>query len=420
MSIVRRIGWTSSLLLMLLFVPEARAGGLMCAYPELAHAADDAVGSGSRARTAIATLRARGPLGLEVFVQRYGDVLARGPSHPRWREVTAAMDQVAAQRAAWSSRLFWYTDLAAAQAAARRLDRPILSLRLLGRLDQDLSCANSRYFRTALYANRELSALLRDRFVLHWASERPAPRITIDYGDGRRVERTITGNSIHYVLDAAGRVIDALPGLYGPQAFRRAIDEALVAAQSAAALPPAERAGFLRDYHARAAAAWPEPAVEPAVSSGAPDAVAAGRLAMTKAMPERPMLNAVLAREATAPAAVDPGVLALAAANGFTARLDAGSLALMRHQLAGTAAGRDPAAFVRMVEGFERTMTLDGFRNESTLRRTIHAWLAAGPLDLERLNARVYAELFLTPRADPWLGLVPADAYAALEGEGLR
>jgi hypothetical protein len=29
----------------------------------------------------------------------------------------------------------------------------------------------------------------------------------------------------------------------------------------------------------------------------------------------------------------------------------------------------------------------------------------------------VYAELFLMPRTDPWLGLVPADAYTALPKE---
>ena len=33
------------------------------------------------------------------------------------------------------------------------------------------------------------------------------------------MEGTVTGNSVHYILDCEGRVLDALPGLYGPQAF---------------------------------------------------------------------------------------------------------------------------------------------------------------------------------------------------------
>jgi len=79
----------------------------------------------------------------------------------------------------------------------------------LGKLDEELSCANSRFFRTTLYANTEVAKYLREHFVLHWKSVRPVPKITIDFGDGRKLERTITGNSIHYVLDTEGRVVDA-------------------------------------------------------------------------------------------------------------------------------------------------------------------------------------------------------------------
>jgi hypothetical protein len=39
--------------------------------------------------------------------------------------------------------------------------------------------------------------------------------------------------------------------------------------------------------------------------------------------------------------------------------------------------------------------------------------------DLDKFNEKVYAELFLTPRSDPWLGLVSADVYTALDGGGI-
>ncbi len=120
--------------------------------------------------------------------------------------------------------MYWYTDLAEAKAAARVAGKPILSLRLLGKLSEEFSCANSRFFRTVLYPNAEVSKMLRERFVLHWQSVRPAPRVTIDFGDGRKLERTLTGNSIHYILDANGVPIDALPGLYGPAAFVRSLN----------------------------------------------------------------------------------------------------------------------------------------------------------------------------------------------------
>ena len=39
--------------------------------------------------------------------------------------------------------------------------------------------------------------------------------------------------------------------------------------------------------------------------------------------------------------------------------------------------------------------------------------------DVNALNERVYAELFLTPSSDPWLGLLPPDTYTALENDGV-
>src|SRR5262245_24965907 len=95
----------------------------------------------------------------------------------------------------------------------KRPGRPILQLRLLGRFDEEMSCANSRFFRTTLYPDATVSRLLAERFTLCWHSVRPVPKVTIDFGDGRTLERTLTGNSAHLVLDARGRPVDALPGL---------------------------------------------------------------------------------------------------------------------------------------------------------------------------------------------------------------
>ena len=38
---------------------------------------------------------------------------------------------------------------------------------------------------------------------------------------------------------------------------------------------------------------------------------------------------------------------------------------------------------------------------------------------VDSLNSRVYAELFLTPESDPWLGLAPRNQFSALENGGL-
>lgn len=145
--------------------------------------------------------------------------------------------------------MYWYTDWAKAQAAAKAQKKPILSLRLLGNLDEELSCANSRFFRVALYPNAQVSQYLRDRFILHWQSVRPAPVMTIDFGDGRQLKRTVTGNSIHYIVDAEGRPLEAIPGLYGPQAFLEQLQRGEKLWKQVSTLPGAERQDAIRQYH---------------------------------------------------------------------------------------------------------------------------------------------------------------------------
>ena len=79
---------------------------------------------------------------------------------------------------------------------------------MLGRLEECLSCANSRIFRETLYANTQLSQWLRDRFILMWSTERPVPKVTIDFGDGRTIQTTTTGNSAHFIRDARAEGVE--------------------------------------------------------------------------------------------------------------------------------------------------------------------------------------------------------------------
>jgi hypothetical protein len=377
------------------------------------------------AKAAVAELRARGPRGLEELLRAYRPLLERAttanyagypgsadvppPAAAVHKRLAAAVDLVAAQKDASYSRLYWYTDFEQAKKAAREQgDKPILSLRLLGKLDEEFSCANSRYFRTVLYANAEVSAALRERFVLHWQSVRPVPKVTIDMGDGRVVERTVTGNSVHYVLDGEGRPVDAIPGLYGPKAFLRVLEEAERAARGAAAQKTDDdRRSYLAAWH---------------------DA----RQRETSERLARELKEAGLE---AAPEGDSPAWAKLASLpqHRIDARLDQASVALFNAKNPDArAAGRramakavveDPLA--RMLANFQRSVALDSVRNEYELHQRVRQWfvdrvpqtLAA---DVAPLNEKVYAELFLTPSSDPWLGLAPADAYTGLEGNGVK
>src|SRR5664279_3744942 len=172
--------------------------------------------------------------------------------------------------------LTWYTDLAAAIAEARRTQRPILSLRLLGRLDQELSCANSRFFRRMLYPEPRINRVLRERFVLHWESVRPVPIVTIDFGNGKKLVKPITGNSVHLVLDMYGRPVDAIPGLVTPDVFLQQLEIGYALSRVDRKQLPAEHERLMRVPRV------PRPA---AVASRA---VAASQIAMTKHMVEMP------------------------------------------------------------------------------------------------------------------------------------
>ncbi len=387
----------------------------------------------------VAALRARGPSVMAPLLS------ALGKADPaRVEGLRRSIDEIAQQRDADASGLYWFTDIERAKAEARATGRPILSLRLLGRLTDDLSCANSRFFRVALYANGEVSKVLRDEFVLHWSTEREAPVVTIDFRDGRKIQRTITGNSIHYVLDAEGRPLDAVPGLYGPKAFLAALTESSSIAAATRGLDASDAKDAVARHHQDRTAAlarrWvdevgrvglvglqpPEPVAVPAAFPGPPPASIAMPVAMPKAAVEMPILAATQPQlPATIEAVPEEAWRKLAAATKRDG-LDARSLALLARKRpmvwtdpSGPRLATD-AERAQLVESFEELMTLDALKNELRLRWRIHNWLALAPeVSLRDLNARVYSELFLTPANDPWLGLVPPRAFTGIEGDGL-
>lgn len=166
----------------------------------------------------------------------------------RLRSWEDAIDAVAGAKYAHVSGLFWYTDAAVAMQEAKRQGKPILTLRLLGNLNEELSCANSRYFRTLLYPHAQVRALLHDKFILHWESVCPVPTLTIDLGNGRTVKQPISGNSVHYVLLPDQTVVDVFPGLYGPKLFLERALAAELAARGALKATPQEAEQLLAKY----------------------------------------------------------------------------------------------------------------------------------------------------------------------------
>jgi hypothetical protein len=375
----------------------------------------------------IALMRAKGPEAVATFLQAHNIASNRLPNP----DVRAVLDELCQQRDCHASRLYWHTDLEQAKAAAQKTGKPILSLRMLGNLDEELSCANSRFFRVALYPNSEISQTLRDRFILHWSSERPVPKLTLDFGDGRKLERTVTGNSIHYVLDPQGKPIEAIPGLYSPQAFLQQLDQIDTAFQTYQKAPdnPA-KANFWSDYHrdrlSQLQTKWASELKQVGIQQpprlleiASTDAETAGRVAMSKMVVEMPVVRQLRAasQNQAALTKITDEASWRKLADRSPARLDANSLALMQAKLDPKAAEKLP----EMANKFQQTMALDTVRNEYNLHAQIHQWFMVGSStqNFDSLNQWVYSQLFLTPKNDPWLGLNPQDAFAAIEGNGV-
>lgn len=390
----------------------------------------------------VAIARGRGPVALDELIATY-DRLHDGASREALAQV---IDKVAAQRYATVSHLYWYTDLERAEAAAAKQHKPILALRMLGRLDEDLSCANSRFFRATLYANKELSQYLRDNFVLYWSSERAVPKVTIDFGDGRKIESTTTGNSAHYILDDKGAVLDAIPGLYTPAAFRAELATSLAHARAVAAAPAHERGAKIIGYHRARLAAIQAVAAKlnvyamQGVRVSAEEALSrAQRATISKGYVEVPQLRQITSAElrsidedevstwATFARQLWPLVVEVpplmnveypdADRRGFRPWVeifDDQSIALV-DRLYGETKG---TAHDQMLSRLATHALADSALDQLRLRPQIHELLAKGSTDFTTINDAIYATVFHTPKSDPWLGLHARRDFTGLPDDG--
>lgn len=405
--------------------PDLRAADL----PAIAATFEVALKGGSAGDEAIARLRAGGPEVFDVLVRFFRERSAID-GRERWE---AVLDHVARQRHAWASGLYWFTDLEAAKARAQKEHKPIVSLRLLGDLDELFSCANSRFFRTMLYPDPAIAQALHDGFILHWESARKAPRIRIDFGNGRVLERTITGNSLHYMLDWNGHAVDAFPGLASADAFKRWLDAVGPEARALGALAAKARTdrlwtlhtGWLRDRVARLVAALKVQGLKVAMTEARPTLATIKRLAAlaTDAVLERMALEKVATFKG-----FDAAVREVMARDGGTPFVTPERpSARMAAPLAVTKMATE-RPMLRMVDNLTdalgKSLMKDEVQNELVLHTMIHAIFvqlletksadAGGALRLEGLTQQIYADAFLTPLDDPFMGLAPPDVFSAI------
>jgi hypothetical protein len=149
-----------------------------------------------------------------------------------------------------------------------------------------------------------VSRYIQEKFVPCWESIRPVPKVTIDFGDGRVVHRTLGGNTVIYLCLPDGRPVDAYPGVYTGPALLTEMQATMGLLEK---LQAAEACGAPAAEETRR---WHQERVRASVASEQ------HRITFSKAIVESPLLNALgVGRRAVRPAVSDePGEAPLARA----------------------------------------------------------------------------------------------------------
>lgn len=98
-----------------------------------------------------------------------------------------------------------------------------------------------------LFSDEEVAKDINQKFEPVWVSVREVPIVTIDFGKGHKLTRTLHGNVATYVLCSDGTIVDILPGLYERDEYVRQLDSLFWVHHY---MPrTADPKAFLADYH---------------------------------------------------------------------------------------------------------------------------------------------------------------------------
>lgn len=313
-----------------------------------------------------------------------------------------------------------------------------------------------------LLSDPDTAKLLNTQFVPCWDTVRPVPQVTIDFGNGRTLKRTLAGNTVISICAPDGRVLDAYPGVYTPAAFRGEITQTLMLLQKLTDGPaaPQEREAMLADWHreqfvrgiraegARTtlskafvespllaalgvpparAIGYGQPAPPQAAPEVAPAPAPAPRVRTTtsKAVVQSTLLNAltpappvpagpppsVVRPGAETPQVIDPLVDPKAAFAQFSARIeDVSKRAASIRQLR-TVAPATSATPPKTPEQLGReAVEADSLINVRTIRPAVHLWFMGhgAARQVNEVRDAMYRDLLHVRVDDPYLGLTDA------------
>ena len=76
-----------------------------------------------------------------------------------------------------------------------------------------------------MFSSDSVASYINAAFEPVWESVRPVPIVTIDFGNGEKITRTLHGNIATYLCNAQGTVYDILPGIYEPTEYLKQLNQ---------------------------------------------------------------------------------------------------------------------------------------------------------------------------------------------------
>jgi hypothetical protein len=237
-----------------------------------------------------------------------------------------------------------------------------------------------------LLSDPKVGEFLKTQVVPSWEMVREVPKVTVNFGGGKKLERTITGNTVMYLCTPEGTVLDAWPGVYMPEDFLASIHASLRSLKDRA---PSDKLAWHRER-----------------AASSPTLAGMARTSMGKAMVESPLLQVLQ----SAPRSELTGASRPSAVEGFESyaqSLTDLSKIPMRPEQAKRilAANLGPNATPEEL-GMEATR-LDSKINIRAMRPAIHLWMAEQKElpTLAQGKQTLFKQVLHIDIDDPYLGL---------------
>jgi hypothetical protein len=105
-----------------------------------------------------------------------------------------------------------------------------------------------------LFSSDSVATFINNQFEPVWVSVRDVPLVTIDFGNGSKIVRTLNGNVATYALTADGTILDILPGIYQPEVYVEQLNQFVLLNRYAHSFVLGKTSEILlKEYHAKQA-----------------------------------------------------------------------------------------------------------------------------------------------------------------------